>query len=197
MSPGGDVVQRIVVEWSTSGRYDQEISREGQHIRRYPVRDVIIRKYDQELLGAPLRLQVPVWDLIIHRYDRSSWRVGLLQCSHSLKGARQVRGQDRVVEKGEEAMTSPEGLSYPKAMHRSDRRWTRRSVKMPQRRIHQLRRKGYKCKATDSRAMGLAATWYRRGGTSVESSIPCSHGGRVLVVKGAKEVENAEANFKY
>ncbi|RZR97780.1 hypothetical protein BHM03_00027030 [Ensete ventricosum] len=35
------------------------------------------------------------------------------------------------------------------------------------------------------------------GGTSVESSIPCSHGGRALVVKQAKEVENAEANSKY
>ncbi|RRT51513.1 hypothetical protein B296_00031336 [Ensete ventricosum] len=34
------------------------------------------------------------------------------------------------------------------------------------------------CKTTDSRAMGLAAPWYRRGGTSVESSIPCSHRGR-------------------
>ncbi|RRT35758.1 hypothetical protein B296_00013546 [Ensete ventricosum] len=43
----------------------------------------------------------------------------------------------------------------------------------------------------------LAAPWYYRGGTSVESSIPCSHGGRALVVKGAKEVENAEANSKY
>ncbi|RZS23906.1 hypothetical protein BHM03_00056948 [Ensete ventricosum] len=32
-------------------------------------------------------------DLIIQMYDRSNWRVGLLQCSHSLKGARQVRGQ--------------------------------------------------------------------------------------------------------
>ncbi|RRT31538.1 hypothetical protein B296_00057097 [Ensete ventricosum] len=53
------------------------------------------------------------------------------------------------------------------------------------------------CKAMDSRAMGLAAPWYRRGGTSVESSIPCSHGGRALVVKGAKEVENAKANSKY
>ncbi|RZS22859.1 hypothetical protein BHM03_00055695 [Ensete ventricosum] len=53
------------------------------------------------------------------------------------------------------------------------------------------------CKATDSRAMGLAAPWYRRGGTSVESSIPCSHGRRALVVKGAKEVENAKANSKY
>ncbi|RRT66244.1 hypothetical protein B296_00006578 [Ensete ventricosum] len=35
------------------------------------------------------------------------------------------------------------------------------------------------------------------GGTSVESSIPCSHGGRALVVKEAEEVENAEANSKY
>ncbi|RZS23793.1 hypothetical protein BHM03_00056774 [Ensete ventricosum] len=54
-----------------------------------------------------------------------------------------------------------------------------------------------KCKATDSRAMGLAAPWYRRDGTSVKSSIPCSHGGRALVVKGAEEVENAKANSKY
>ncbi|RWW10518.1 hypothetical protein GW17_00025931 [Ensete ventricosum] len=44
--------------------------------------------------------------------------------------------------------------------------------------------------------MGLEALGYRRGGTSVESSIPCSHGGRALVVKGAEEVENAEANSK-
>ncbi|RWW09867.1 hypothetical protein GW17_00026622 [Ensete ventricosum] len=34
------------------------------------------------------------------------------------------------------------------------------------------------------------------GETSVESSIPCSHGRRTLVVKGAEEVENAEANSK-
>ncbi|RZS08771.1 hypothetical protein BHM03_00039791 [Ensete ventricosum] len=33
--------------------------------------------------------------------------------------------------------------------------------------------------------------------TSVESSILCSHEGRVLVVKGTKEVENAETNSKY
>ncbi|RZS11753.1 hypothetical protein BHM03_00043118 [Ensete ventricosum] len=53
-------------------------------------------------------------DLIILRYDRSSWRVGLLQCSHSLKGAGQVRGQSRVVGRGEEATMSLVGLSYPK-----------------------------------------------------------------------------------
>ncbi|RRT31276.1 hypothetical protein B296_00056660 [Ensete ventricosum] len=52
-------------------------------------------------------------------------------------------------------------------------------------------------KATDSMAMGLAAPWYHRDGTSVESSIPCSHGGRALVVKGTEEVENAKANSKY
>ncbi|RRT50761.1 hypothetical protein B296_00037425 [Ensete ventricosum] len=52
------------------------------------------------------------------------------------------------------------------------------------------------CKATDSRAMGLAAPWYHRGGTSVESSIPCSHGGRALVVKGVEEVENTKTNSK-
>ncbi|RWV79466.1 hypothetical protein GW17_00059387 [Ensete ventricosum] len=73
-------------------------------------------------------------DLIIQRYDRSGWRVGLLHCSHSLKGAQQVRGQDRVlkqvVERGEKAMTNLEGLSYPKVKHRLERRWTRRSATM-------------------------------------------------------------------
>ncbi|CAL9776839.1 unnamed protein product, partial [Musa acuminata subsp. burmannicoides] len=28
--------------------------------------------------------------------------------------------------------------------------------------------KGCRCEATDSRAMGMAAPWYRRGGTSVQ-----------------------------
>ncbi|RWW60128.1 hypothetical protein BHE74_00032896 [Ensete ventricosum] len=64
----------------------------------------------------------------------------------------------QVVERGEEATTSPEGLSSPKS-----KRWSE----------------------------------WRRGGTSVESSIPCSHGGRALVVKGAEEVENSKANSKY
>ncbi|RZS11651.1 hypothetical protein BHM03_00043005 [Ensete ventricosum] len=57
--------------------------------------------------------------------------------------------------------------------------------------------KGHIFKASDRRAMGLAVPWYRRGGTSVESSISCFHGGRALVVKGVEEVENAEANSKY
>ncbi|RZS29381.1 hypothetical protein BHM03_00063105 [Ensete ventricosum] len=53
------------------------------------------------------------------------------------------------------------------------------------------------CNAMDSRAMGLAAPWYHKGRIFVESSIPCSHGGRTLVVKGAEEIENAETNSKY
>ncbi|RZS03602.1 hypothetical protein BHM03_00033784 [Ensete ventricosum] len=89
------------------------------------------------------------------------------------------------------------GLNYPKVKRRLKRRWTRRSTTVPQRRIYRLRRKGYRCKSTDSRAMGLAASWYRIGRTFVESSIPCSNGGRVLIVKGDEEVENAKANSKY
>ncbi|RWV77651.1 hypothetical protein GW17_00061491 [Ensete ventricosum] len=60
-----------------------------------------------------------------------------------------------------------------------------------------IARKGRRCKVTDSRVMGSIALWYRRGGTSIESLIPCSHRGRALVMKGADEVENAEANSKY
>ncbi|RWW76964.1 hypothetical protein BHE74_00014907 [Ensete ventricosum] len=46
---------------------------------------------------------------------------------------------------------------------------------------------GRRCEATDSKAMGLVAPWYRKGGTSMESSIPCSYGGRALIVKGGGE----------
>ncbi|RWW19060.1 hypothetical protein GW17_00016919 [Ensete ventricosum] len=81
-------------------------------------------------------------------------------------------------------------VSEPRRRHRP---W---SVNLTWRR-HGARERRSRCKATDSRAMGLAAPWYRRGGTSVESLIPCSHRGRALVVKGAKEVENAKANSKY
>ncbi|RWW08808.1 hypothetical protein GW17_00027731 [Ensete ventricosum] len=102
-----------------------------------------------------------------------------------------------VVERGEEATTSPVGLSYPKVKRRLERRWTQRRTTVLQRRIYRSRKKGCRCKVTDSRAMGLAAPWYCRGGTSVELSIPCYNGGRALVVKGAEEVENAKANSKY
>ncbi|RRT78661.1 hypothetical protein B296_00007101 [Ensete ventricosum] len=44
MSQGGDMVQRIMVEQFVV----------MQHMRTYPVRDMIMQKYDQELLGALL-----------------------------------------------------------------------------------------------------------------------------------------------
>ncbi|RRT49493.1 hypothetical protein B296_00019128 [Ensete ventricosum] len=76
-------------------------------------------------------------------------------------------------------------------------RWTRRNATLSQRQIYRSQRNGYRCKATDSRDMGLVVSWYHRGGTSVESSIPCFHGGRALVVKTVEDMENAEANSKY
>ncbi|RWV79050.1 hypothetical protein GW17_00059881 [Ensete ventricosum] len=96
-----------------------------------------------------------------------------------------------------EDKADPVGLSYPKVKHQLERRCTQRSTIVPQRRIYRSRRKGCRCKSKDSRAMGLAAPWYRRSGTSVESSNSCSHEGRALVVKGTKEVENAKVNSKY
>ncbi|RWW64938.1 hypothetical protein BHE74_00027800 [Ensete ventricosum] len=108
-----------------------------QHRRSCLVRDKIMQRYDQELLGAPLCCMIGA--------------AGELDC---FSAHIRLREPDKSEDKAE-------------------------------------------CKSTDSRAMGLAAPWYRRGGTSVESSIPCSHGGRALVVKGAEEVENAKANSKY
>ncbi|RZR93156.1 hypothetical protein BHM03_00021587 [Ensete ventricosum] len=88
-----------------------------QRKRSCPVRDKIMRRYDQELLGAPL------WCMI-----RAAGELDYFSAHIRL------RKPDKLEDKAE-------------------------------------------CKATDSRAMGLAAPWYRRGGTSVESSIPYSHGG--------------------
>ncbi|RRT52509.1 hypothetical protein B296_00050412 [Ensete ventricosum] len=81
----------------------------------------------------------------------------------------------QVVERGEEATTNLEELSYLKPKHRLEWRY----------------------EVMDSSAMGMAAPWYRIGETSVELSIPCSHGGRALVVKGAEKGENVETNSKY
>ncbi|RWW84333.1 hypothetical protein BHE74_00007066 [Ensete ventricosum] len=57
--------------------------------------------------------------------------------------------------------------------------------------------KGSRYEATNNSTMGMGMPWYCRGGTSAESSIPCSNGGRALVIKGAEKVENAETNSKY
>ncbi|RZS04056.1 hypothetical protein BHM03_00034325 [Ensete ventricosum] len=131
-----------------------------------------------------------LYDVVTGEFDCFSAHIRLRELGKSedkvewSKGARKRRRVRR-------------GSATQKAKCRLERRWTRRSAIVPQRRIYRSRRKGCRCKATDSRAMGLAAPWYRIGETSVESSIPCSHGGRALVVKGAEEVENAEANSKY
>ncbi|RWV92169.1 hypothetical protein GW17_00045479 [Ensete ventricosum] len=50
---------------------------------------------------------------------------------------------------------------------------------------------------TDSSTMGMETPWYRKDRTSVESTIPCSHRERALVVKGVEKVENIETNSKY
>ncbi|RWW60175.1 hypothetical protein BHE74_00032845 [Ensete ventricosum] len=110
-------------------------------------------------------------------------------------------GEHRVVEasdrKGRGSDDESRGAQLPKSLTSIRMEWTRRSATMSHRRIYRLRRKGCRCEATDSSAMSLATSWYRRGGTSMESSIPCSRGERALVVKGVKEMENAKAYFKY
>ncbi|RWV96908.1 hypothetical protein GW17_00040337 [Ensete ventricosum] len=153
--------------------------------------DLIMRRYNQGLLGAPLRRttqrQEGLWIQGVNvmapqrrvfrmcasnlASDEKPWsstyedcvpqrRIQIASTSNSHGGL----DYTKVVKRDEEATTNPEGLNYPKAKCRSERRWTKRSVIVP---------------------------------TSMESSIPCSHGGRALLVKGPKEMENAEANSKY
>ncbi|RWV96813.1 hypothetical protein BHE74_00033928 [Ensete ventricosum] len=138
----------VTQEWVDEGELPRERTKNRRWQRSY---DVLAEATHGEVIVRSHK-----GDLIIQRYDRSGWRVGLLQCSHSLKGAQQVRGQGRVVEKSEEAMTSLVGLNYLKAKHRLERRWTQRSIIVLQRRIYRSRRKGCKCKTMDSRAMGFA-----------------------------------------
>ncbi|RWW80199.1 hypothetical protein BHE74_00011474 [Ensete ventricosum] len=120
--------------------------------------------------------------------------VGVLDCSSA---DIRLREPDKSEDKAEKRRRVQWGSATQKAKRRSERRWTRRSAIVSQRQIYRSRRKGRRCKAMDIRVMGLAAPWYRRGGTFVESLIPCSHGGRALVVKGAKKVKNVEANSKF
>ncbi|RWW65813.1 hypothetical protein BHE74_00026865 [Ensete ventricosum] len=213
-----------------------------------PVRDTIMRRYDQELLGARLwcrtQQEEGLWiqgvnvvvpqrwvfvcasefaldeslghqhmGVVYHRgrspsastreshgEGRTIGAAGELDCfSAHIRLSELGKSEDKVEwSKGARKRRRVQrGSATQKAKRRLERRWTRRSATVSQRRIYRLRRKGRKCKATDSRVLGLIAPWYRRGGTSVESSIPCSHGGRALVVKGAEEVENAKANSKY
>ncbi|RWW46839.1 hypothetical protein BHE74_00047216 [Ensete ventricosum] len=68
-------------------------------MRSYPVRDMIMRRYDQELLGAPLWCTTTrrrAMDLRSEYHDTTE--AGL-----------------RVVKRGKEATRSPEEFSYPKS----------------------------------------------------------------------------------
>ncbi|RWW45004.1 hypothetical protein BHE74_00049198 [Ensete ventricosum] len=191
-----------------------------QHGRSCPVRDKIIRRYDHELLGALLWYTTQQEEVLwIQGVNVMAPQRRVFVCASELTldenlalvisiwGLCMIRAAGeldcfsahiRLREPGKsEDKADPVGLSYPKAKRRLERMWTRRSTPVPQRRIYRSRRKGCRCKSTNSRAMGLAAPWYRRGGTSMESSIPCSHGGRALVIKGVEELENAKANSKY
>ncbi|RRT49887.1 hypothetical protein B296_00031853 [Ensete ventricosum] len=105
------------------------------------MRGMIMRRYDQELLGAPLRFPTARKAIDLRSECQGMIKVvGELDCFSAHIRLREI------------------GKSKDKAEY----------------------------KVMDCRAMGSAAPWYRRGGTSVESS----------VAKGAEKVENAEANTK-
>ncbi|RRT31884.1 hypothetical protein B296_00059139 [Ensete ventricosum] len=136
-------------------------------------------------------------------------RVGLLQCSHSLKGSsasqrtrpRELLGKHRGVEaggrKGRGSDDEFSGAQLPKSKMSVRKEIDSEECHSTAEADLPITRKGRGCETMDSRAMGLVALWYHRGGTFVESSIPCSHGARALVVKVVEEVKNAEANSKY
>ncbi|RZS27204.1 hypothetical protein BHM03_00060637 [Ensete ventricosum] len=184
-----------------------------QRRRSCPVRDKIIRRYDQELLGALLwyttQQEEELW---IHGVNAMVPQRRVFVCalelaldeslSHQHMGAMYHRrrspsastseshGGERDHVNDQELLGAP--LQYDRAAGELDCFSAHIRLREPDKSEDKA-----ECKSTKSSAMGLAAPWYCRGGTSVESSIPCSHGGRALVVKGAEEVENAKANSKY
>ncbi|RZR82442.1 hypothetical protein BHM03_00008863 [Ensete ventricosum] len=147
-----------------------------QRRRSYPVRDKIMQRYDQELLGAPLCCTTQQEEMLCiqgvnvlvpqRRVFVCASKLALDESlSHQHMGAIYYRGRSPNESLGHQHM----GAVY----HR-----------------------GRSQIGSTSGSHG-GDLIIQRGGTSVESSIPCSHGGRTLVVKGAKEVENAKANSKY
>ncbi|RRT73869.1 hypothetical protein B296_00014007 [Ensete ventricosum] len=129
-------------------------------------------------------------DLIIQRYDWSGWRAGLPRCSHSLREPSKSEDKFEYVnvatKEAKENIIGDEPYNKKvDVMHESCSLSTdhdERDVDAKQQIVGPWLGK---------------APWYRRGGTSVESSIPCSYRWRALVMKGAEEVENTEANSKY
>ncbi|RRT33350.1 hypothetical protein B296_00057658 [Ensete ventricosum] len=81
----------VTQEWVDEGELPRERTKNWRWRRPY---DVLAEATYGEVIASTSESHGG--DLIIQRYDRSDRRVGLLQWSHSLKGARQVRGRSRV-----------------------------------------------------------------------------------------------------
>ncbi|RWV78025.1 hypothetical protein GW17_00061075 [Ensete ventricosum] len=86
---------------ATRDRVGEEVSLLCVHRILHRMEVLVISIWRLCTTEEEFRVQVPVspmrGSLIIQRYDQSNWRVGLLQCSYSIKGAWQVRGQGRFV----------------------------------------------------------------------------------------------------
>ncbi|RWV91711.1 hypothetical protein GW17_00045976 [Ensete ventricosum] len=163
-----------------------------QHRRSCPVRDKIMRRYDQELLGAPLwcttQQEEGLWIQGVNAMVPQR-RVFVCVSELALDESLSHQHMGAVYHRGRSPSASTSMIG---AVGELDCFSAHIRLREPSKSEDKA-----ECNSMDSRAMGLAAPWYRRGGTSVESSIPCSHGGRALVVNGAEEVENAKANSKY
>ncbi|RWW68139.1 hypothetical protein BHE74_00024350 [Ensete ventricosum] len=135
-------------------------------MRSCPVRDTIMQRYDQELLGAPL------W--CTTQQEEGLW----------IQGVNVVVLQRQIfVCASEFALDESLSHQHMGAVHHRGRSPTAGELDYFSAHIR-LREPD---KSEDK----------AEGETSVESSIPCSHRGRALIVKGANEVENAKGNSKY
>ncbi|RWW10519.1 hypothetical protein GW17_00025930 [Ensete ventricosum] len=116
MSPGGNMVQRSMVEQFEVIQHTREKSREGlDHTKE--------AKENRIDASPTIGCKGNAWEL------QSVFPSTKGNCSKNTEVLKQM------VERGEEAMTSLEGLSYPKAKRQSEWRWTRRSAIVLQRRI--------------------------------------------------------------
>ncbi|RRT38948.1 hypothetical protein B296_00048009, partial [Ensete ventricosum] len=97
----------------------------------------------------------------------------------------------QVVKRGKEATTSPVKLNYPKSsISRMEVNFEERHSTIEANLL--ITKKGHRCETIDSKVMGMAAPWYHRGKTFLVLMER-----ERLIVKGAEEIENVEANYKY
>ncbi|RRT32886.1 hypothetical protein B296_00005990 [Ensete ventricosum] len=147
------------------------------------MRDKIMRRYDQELLGAPLwcttQQEEGLWIQGVNTMVPQRW---IFVCASELALDESLSHWHIGLYTTEEEVQVQVPASMIGATGELDYISAHIHLREPSKSEDKA-----ECKATDSRVMGLAAPLYHRGGTSVESSIPCSQGGRALVVKGAEE----------